>query len=177
MTKDSLRNIHLPSSSEAPRLHPFVLASVCDPEKQKAALSSWKEGLHRNTKHDPSLTTAFPRLGDCKTLAKGGSGRNAFKIQTMKKEVPSHLQNRGTCTFPPLRSDSKTPVLWSRPLQGGPFFCAHWLFPGGLPTGVCWSSCRCSSSKTDLPASLNTQHWCFRACEFINLASVPAWLS
>ena len=53
---------------------------------------------------------------------------------------------------PPLRSNSKMPVLCSRPLQGGPFCRARWLFPEQLPTW-CVPGAAVAAASIKLPSA------------------------
>lgn len=81
----------------------------------------------------------------------GGSEEISAKFKQQIKEEPSHLQNSKTWTFSSLRSNKKTPVPCSRPLQGSPFFWAGWLFP----LAHAGSSSRCSINNTDFHPPLS----------------------
>lgn len=92
--------------------------------------------------------------------------------------MPFYLQNPKTCTFPPLRSNSKTPLLRSRPLSGSPFLPmlgslgapARWCMLGGAaPAAGERTSTRMHLERPRAGASetRNSGHF----------VSAPAWLS
>lgn len=81
-----------------------------------------------------SCTTTLNTPGDHRPA---GLRKHCTQKSDNKEEVPSHPQNPETCKLSPVRSNSKMPMLCSRPLQGSPFLRAGWLFPECLPMRAC----------------------------------------